>query len=300
MTGRRAKAKVNVNERYFSGNTSTPLPTAGTVVARLAERQIQVQAAQVRGITYKCHFFLSYMDFTARRSHVLRVMIVVYAVFGFALIYFLFFNTGLQLHASPGSNGNSVVLANDSVHAIRDITVVYLKDGQREALQNVELLLPGESKMLELNPSMVNGIGYIELQVMAPFHLTTRALVPVGDPTTDGGQITFQFSYPSAGYVGKVVEAIVTGCNTSDAPQQLQVAMELPAHAEWSPSPLDWSIPANDCASTLVSFVPDAPEENLLIKIRVLTAWRVLGEGSHSVAIISLPDSNNTVPPAGV
>jgi hypothetical protein len=234
------------------------------------------------------------MDYSARRSHVVRVMIAVYAVFGFALIYFLFFNTGLQLTASPDRGSDSVVLVNDSVHAIRDISVVYVKAGQREALENVALLLPGESKTLELNPGMVeSSTGYIELQVMAPFHLTTRAVVPVGNPSTDDGQITFQFSYPSIGYVGQSVEAIVTGCNTSATAQRLQVAMELPAHAEWSPSPVDWSIPPNDCASTPIAFIPDAAEENLLIKIRVLTAWRVLGEGSHAVVIAMPPDSNS-------
>ncbi len=236
------------------------------------------------------------MDFSARRSHVFRVMIAMYAVFGFALIYFLFFNTGLMIALSPQGSGNEVLVLNDSVHAIRDVSIVYVKDGQRQAVEVIPLLLPRESKSIVLTPDMVDASNQVELQAMAPFHLTTRALIPVGNPSQDNGQVTFQFSYPALGYVNQPIEVIVSGCNTSSSPQQLQLAMELSSHPAWTPSPVDWSIPANDCSSTDISFTPTALAANLPIKIRVLTAWRTLGEGQHRLDVIAFPSTDTNSP----
>ncbi|QQR92661.1 MAG: hypothetical protein IPJ89_00235 [Candidatus Iainarchaeum archaeon] len=234
------------------------------------------------------------MDFSARRSHVYRVMIAIYAVFGFALVYFLFFNTGLTIGVSPSGSGNDVMVSNDSVHAIRDVSIVYVKDGQRQALEVIPLLSPRESRTIMLTPAMVDESGQVELQVMAPFHLTTRALIPVGMPSPDDGQVTFQFSYPPIGYVGQDVEVIASGCNTASSPQQLQLAMELPTRPEWVPAPVDWVIPANDCSSTGIAFTPTLGEEDLPIKIRVLTAWRTLGEGLHSIDVTEPPSATTS------
>lgn len=234
------------------------------------------------------------MDFSARRANVFRVMLVVYGVFGIALIYFLFFNSGLTIALAPESDGSTILVVNDSVHAIRDVSIVYVKGGEKHAIEVVPLLLPREFKTIALAPTMADNTGQVELQVMAPFHLSSRALIPVGNPTPDDGQITFQFSYPPVGYVGELVEVIASGCNTASSPQQLQLAMELATQPQWIPSPVDWTIPANDCSSTSIGFTPTSTIETLPIKIRVLTAWRTLGEGVHTIEVIEQPSASTT------
>ena len=237
------------------------------------------------------------MALNVRRSHVVRVMVVVYAVFGFSLLYFLFFNTGLKLNPVSDAQGGQIVVLNDSVHAIRDITVVYLKNNLQNPIGEIQLLLPHESKTFPLLPEMADPNGSIMVLASAPFHLSTRSIVNTGNQG-EGLLSSFQFSYPEFGYVGEPIEAVVNGCNTGSAPLALSVGLEIAAHPEWQPEVMDWSVSPNDCSSTQISFTATEPVSDLLIKIRVFSPWRTLGEGVHSVNILApaLQEETNPVP----
>jgi hypothetical protein len=234
------------------------------------------------------------MEFNVRRQHVFRVMLVIYGVFGISLLYFLFFNTGLSLAPATSADGGVVTVTNTSSHAIRDIVVEFSKGGVHASVAKIPLLLPRESKQFPLTPAMANENGQIELFASAPFHLAVHSIIDAGQSSADVLS-SFQFSYPDIGYVNEPVETGVNGCNTSDVALALKVGLELPADPAMNPPALDWAIPANDCASTSLSFVSPIPEENLLLKIRVFTPWRTLGEGTHGVKILPARDANAIV-----
>lgn len=244
----------------------------------------------------------------ARRSKVIKVIAVIALVFGLSLIYFLFFNTGLSLTPDPSDQGGKVIVANTSVHLIRDISVHFIVNNQLIEVEKITVLAPGESHYVELLDQYIWDGKYV-IQVSAPYHLSQQVIVQARSNQVDNANVSFTFQYPSIGLVDQPIDVEVGACNNESFSLDVKVSLELPSDFALF-VPVDWQIPEHDCSSTILSFIPLAPTDDLSFKIRVFTPTRVLVEKLHHLEIIAeetsdvnaiTPDMNtNDSPPLDV
>lgn len=225
----------------------------------------------------------------ARRTKVLRAMVGVLIVFGASLIYFLFFNTGLELVSDPSDQYGKVIVSNASVHLIRSIDLSYLKNGTLVKIETIPALNPGEHHVVLLKPEFVDQ-GKFTIQVSAPFHLGKQVLIDAR--SLDPGVINarYSFQYPTLGIVGMPVISTVDACNDETFPLDASVSLQFVSPvSESTPSSLPLFIPPNSCASTSIAFTPQAAYSTLSFKIRVSTPTSVLVEKMHTLPIEAPP-----------
>lgn len=229
-----------------------------------------------------------------RRKRVLHVMGGVLLVFGVFLLYFLFFNSGLQMAADPAMPTQFITVSNDSVHQIRDISVSYVKAGKTIEIEKISKLNPSESRVVPLNPEFVEK-GAFTLQVSAPFHLGKQIAIDARTLDPSAANISFSFQYPSIGIVGQPVRASVDVCNNElfAISATLALFVQDPSLAS-DPFPVPMLLSPRSCANADISFMPAAAAPTLSFKIRVSTPSSVLVEKVHTMEIV--PDPNPTPP----
>lgn len=228
----------------------------------------------------------------ARRSKVMKVIGVITLVFGLSLFYFLFFNTGLGLTPDPSDQGGKVIVSNTSVHLIRDISVQFIVNNQIIEAEKIAVLAPGETRTVELSDQYASDGKFI-VQVAAPYHLSQQVVIQARSNQVDNANVSFTFQYPSIGVANESIDVEVGACNNESFPLTVKVLLDLPSSIV--PVPVqDWIIPADECASTTLSFVSSFASDDLSFKIRVFTPTHVLVEKVHHLQILAEenPDVN--------
>lgn len=230
-----------------------------------------------------------------RRKRALRAMGGVLLVFSVSLAYFLFFNSGLQIASNTLSPNGSVVVSNDSVHQIRDISVSYVKDGKIIEIEKISKLNPRETHEISLAPEFVDQ-GAFTLQISAPFHLGKQIVVDARALDPGAANISFSFQYPTIGIVGQSVSASVDACNNElfAISANLALLVQDPTLAS-DPVSVPMFLSPNSCTNAIISFTPNAAAPTLSFKIRVSTPSSVLVEKVHTMEIVSNPDANASV-----
>ncbi len=220
-----------------------------------------------------------------RREKALRAMVGVLFVFGSALIYFLFFNSGLELYQHPTLPDEKVIVSNVSVHAIRDIVVSYVKNNEKVDFFRISVLAPGQLEEVSLSPEFVWGAKFV-IQASAPFHLGKQIVMDARRWDPARANLTFSFRYPEKGFVGNPVESVIEACNQDNFLIQLvaDVQIEDSSFANNPPSQ-EWVVPPFSCQSVSISFVPKQASSTLSFKIRVFTPSSVISERTFSIPI---------------
>ncbi|MDP2667012.1 MAG: hypothetical protein Q8P05_05940 [Candidatus Diapherotrites archaeon] len=233
-----------------------------------------------------------------RRKRVVRVMIVLYLVFGLALLYFFSFNTGLSLHPDPTNQDGIVTIRNESVHLIRDIQIVYVKAGEKIPLHHIPSLQPEDQIPVLLLPEYADQ-GFIVLEASAPYHLSQQ-LVIAARANQVPPNVLLTFSYPDFGFVDVPVEPVVRACNQENFPIPLRVELRLSdSSIAPNPSPQSWTIQPGTCASVTLPFTPSSEAKDLSLNIRVLNQTLVIVEQAHVLDIFLVENGANGDAPSG-
>ena len=222
-----------------------------------------------------------------KRKRVLRVMVILYAVFGLAIVYFFFFNTGLSLVPDPANQEGIVNIRNDSVHVIKDISISYLKQGQKIELQSISELYPRSQISIPLLPEYADE-GWIVVQASAPYHLSQQIVI-AARANEIPPKVLLTFSYPDFGFVDVPVESTIRACNQENFSVPLTVDMRLSDNeVSPNPPPQSWSVEPGECASVALSFTPTREAEDLSFNIRVLNESLVIVEQTHVMSILQV------------
>ena len=225
----------------------------------------------------------------ARKEQVIKVIILVYVVFGASILYFLFFNAGLDIVTTAQTNNSTVRVVNNSVHAIRDITVAYVKGDVLTAIETIPILKPKEFREYPISSEWVSG-GRVILQASAPFHLTKQSIINNIAGGVTNANITFQLSYSDTGFVGSPVEIDIIGNSQEDHPIPLKAELTFLNDSNLvSPRVKDWVIAPGNDNNVSFSFTPQTRDENLSIKIRVFSEWNTFLEREIVMGIIPNP-----------
>jgi hypothetical protein len=220
-------------------------------------------------------------------------MTLVYFAFGLSLIYFLFFTSGLSIVPDPLTPTSRVLVVNDSVHAIRDVTLYYVWDDKLVKAGTVPLLHPGEEKPVLVDTSFARG-GKVVLQASAPFHVDYRLVLLVQNPD-DSPPLSFSFSLPDIGFVGEPVEVLVEICN-SDA-----LGVTLRPELEFSDDSLigsqetgEFVAKGGSCKEKILTFVPLMESQDLSFNIRVFRDEQVVAVQDHKMQILMLSNDEES------
>ncbi len=226
----------------------------------------------------------------ARRQKVLKVMAVVLVAFGGSLLYFLFFNSGLSLSPDPTNQAGRVIVLNDSVHAIHDVTFSYVVQGRVVSSQTIDVLLPRESKLIDLDSHFQDGSSYL-VRVTAPYHLSRQLTIQTSSPVNTIPALSITFEVPDVATQNTPISIQLSGRNLDPIPRVVSVAFEWdsPSFGE-NPPILEWGLPSNGESTLNVSATPLSSGEDLSFKIKVFTPSNVLVERAYPITV--LPDVN--------
>lgn len=227
-----------------------------------------------------------------QRIRVLRTMTVVYFAFGLSLMYFLFFTSGLSIVPDPLTPNSRVLVVNDSVHAIRDVTLYYVNDGSFSKAGSIPLLKPNEEKPILIDTSFARG-GKLVLQASAPFHADYRLVLLVQNPS-DVLPLSFSFTMPDIGFVNDSVDILVRICNSDVlgvalSPEINFVDPSLVGSLEVS----DFVASGGSCKEKILGFVPLSETSDLSFNIQVFRGEDVVAVQNHRMQILNLPDGNS-------
>ncbi len=226
-----------------------------------------------------------------RRKKVMKVMVVVLLVFGGSLIYFLFFNSGLEVLPDPSDQSGRVIIANRSVHTIREISVSYVVQGQKIPISTIPELRPNNEFPIPLDSKFVDE-GKFVIHASAPYHLSRQLAIQAQSNTTP--RISFSFEFPSIATQHNSVSVEVSGCNQDDLGIILQASLEMSSVSEGvNPPTKSWGLPPNECGSTQLVFTPLVASETLSFKIKVSSPSLMLVERTFMIEVLpSAADQN--------
>lgn len=228
-----------------------------------------------------------------RRQKIMKVMAVVLLAFGGSLVYFLFFNTGLNVVPDPSNPTEKILVVNDSVHAIRHVTLSYRVSNQEVGAQSIDILLPSESRAVELDPHFVENNAYT-VHVSAPYHLSRELVVPAGVSSSATPALSATIEVDPVGTQHKPVSVRLSGRSKDSLSHVVSVSLELndPAWGE-NPPVQEWGISPDGDSTVSLSFIPLVARQDLSFKIRVFTSSDVLIEHEYTVLVLPGTDSNS-------
>ncbi len=144
------------------------------------------------------------------------VMIFVAVMFVFAIIlsYLLFFNTGLEVESTYTQEQKEIhiTVKNNSMHAIRNITVNYVTiSGDEKEIDSIEKLAPEESKeiLLKKNEEMED---FVDVIVRALFHQSVSKRIIVGESQEQSG-LSYSVTAPEYAFTGLEYVIKIGICN---------------------------------------------------------------------------------------
>ena len=228
----------------------------------------------------------------ARRQKILKVMAVVLVAFGGSLFYFLFFNSGLALAPDPTDQAGHVLVMNDSVHAIHNITFSYLVEGKESGAQSVSVLLPRESVSMSLDNHYLDGSNYL-VQVRAPYHISRQINIQTSNNIDMIPALSISFESPSFATQNNPVLINLIARNLDPIPRDVRASFDwtIPSSGE-NPPVQEWGLPPNGEGSLALSATPFVASDNLSFKIKVFTPSNVLVEREYSLQVLPDPDAN--------
>jgi hypothetical protein len=231
----------------------------------------------------------------ARRQKVLKVMAVVLVAFGGSLVYFLFFNSGLTLSPDPANQAGRVIVLNDSVHAIHDVTFSYVVQGKLVGSQTFDVLLPRESKLIDLDTHFQDGPSYT-VYVSAPYHLSRQLTIQTGSPANTTPALSITFEVPEIATQNNPVSIQLSGRNLDPIAGVVRVAWEWDSPSFGENPPIEeWGLPPNGESALTISSTPLSSGDDLSFKIKVFTPSTVLVERSYTLNVLPGPDANTTM-----
>lgn len=225
-------------------------------------------------------------------------MAVVLLAFGGSLLYFLFFNTGLNLIPDSTDPTGKVLVVNDSVHAIRDITFSYRVSNQGVGAQSIDILLPSESRAIELDSRFVENDSYT-IYVSAPYHLSRELVLPAGTLGSATPALSATIEVDPVGTQNKPISVRLTGRSKDSFSHVVSVSLELTDSA-WGENPpvQDWGVSPQADSTVSLSFTPLVARQDLSFKIRVFTSSDVLIEREFTVVVLPSADTNGIQTPS--
>ncbi len=227
-----------------------------------------------------------------RRQKITKVMAIVLVAFGGSLLYFLFFNSGLNVLSDPSDPVGHVLVLNDSVHAIRSITFSYLVGNKKMGERGIDILLPRESESIELDSRFIENGSYT-LQVSAPYHLSRQIVVQAGSLSQVVPAISVTLEVDPVGTQNKPVSIRLSGKSLDSLSLVVSASLEL-GDSSWGVNPpvSEWGLSPDGESSVVLSFTPLVARENLSFKIRVFTPSNVLVEREYSILVLPNVDVN--------
>lgn len=224
-------------------------------------------------------------------------MAVVLLAFGGSLVYFLFFNTGLNLVPDPSDPTGKVLVVNDSVHAIRNVTLSYRVSTREVGSQLIDILLPSEALSVELDPHYLENDSFT-LHVSAPYHLSRELVVPAGTAGSATPALSATIEVDPVGTQHKPVFVRLSGRSKDSLSHVVSVSLEI-NDPSWGANPpvQDWGISPESDSSVSLSFIPLVARQDLSFKIRVFTSSDVLIEREYIVLVLPGTDSNSLESP---
>lgn len=218
-------------------------------------------------------------------------MAVVLIAFGGSLLYFLFFNSGLALVSDPSDQAGHILILNDSVHSIHDITLSYIVGGQETGEQTIGVLLPRESYSITLDDHYLDAGKYI-IKASAPYHLSRQIIIQTSSNTNPIPALSITFEVPNLGTQNHPVTINLIGRNLDPVPHVVSVSFEWSSSSSGVNPPIqEWGLPPNGEGSLSLSATPLRGDQNLSFKIKVFTPSNVLVERGYSILV--LPDMDN-------
>lgn len=219
-------------------------------------------------------------------------MAVVLLAFGGSLLYFLFFNSGLNISPDPSDQVGKVIVSNDSVHAIRDVNVSYLLSGKKVGGEWIDVLLPRETRTIEMDPHFLVDGKYV-VQVSAPYHLSKQVVVQALTNTNAPPAISVTFEVSSVGTQFEPVSIRLLGRSLDSLSHVVNASLELsdPSSGE-NPPVVEWGVSPDVESSITLSFTPLTAREDLSFKIKVFTPSNVLVEREYTMLVVPNPDEN--------
>ena len=142
---------------------------------------------------------------------------VYFALIGI-LIYFMMFNFGLSIEASPSTVSDEILLGlkNGSMHTIRDAKLSYIDtDGELKEILTVDTLKPGEVVQTEfIIPAYM--LDMVDLVAEAPNHI--KFTKEIGFVGKKGASLTYEHRLISPIIaVGKIIQLDIEICNMGNA-----------------------------------------------------------------------------------
>ncbi|MFH0970899.1 MAG: hypothetical protein V1776_05615 [Candidatus Diapherotrites archaeon] len=233
-----------------------------------------------------------------RRARVMKVATILFVVLGVSLVYFLFFNTGLQVAPDPDDSFGHVIIWNDSKHRIQNVSVGYVVDDTIIEIEKILFLDPDQIVKIQLDEKYVSHDAHI-IHVSAPLHLSRQISIFTKKAVEDNANVQFTFVIPTAAYAldSTVIELRV--CNGENFPLDLMGSFDGLSSTDANiPTVLSWSFPPNGCDSVLLPITPLHGPGTLSFKIRVFSSTRTFAERDvlmdilSPLAIQSIGDSN--------
>lgn len=140
-----------------------------------------------------------------------------YAVLAVALLYLLFFNTGLGAEENPEEG--TVYVVNHSMHQINSITVSVREQGTARKIMEIGKMLPGER--IPVDYDFFSTPGENELVVEAPFHQTfVKRIVIAGAGAPD---LEYEMQFPGLIYANAQFLFSLKVCNSRQNDEVVRV-----------------------------------------------------------------------------
>lgn len=198
------------------------------------------------------------LSFTSNKKRIISVFILIYLVFGIALVYLLFFNTGLTLVQQVDESVlNKVFVKNDSIHIIKKIQISYLNpEGSKVTFQEIPALSPSNTADVDISK-----IEFQKFQLFAeaPFHSPVNQTIAMNE-SKKATNLKSTILASKVAFISLAYELKMELCNNSKA-DLADVAIEErhdTSYFKEVPRKDVFDLKAGKCLSKDYSFMPIA------------------------------------------
>ncbi len=199
---------------------------------------------------------LPWLSLRQNKGVALAAFAVIYLVFGGALTYLFFFNSGLAFDKENQNGQGVLLLKNASQHLINDVVLsLDTGTGEGKTLLEIPAFEPGATRKIELAqlPQQKN----VTLVANARYHQTVTARLSL-ETLSQETRLRSSFQVPKVAFVGQKFEVKIEVCNEAAQPEAIQVreAHDAKAFAEQATRTYKIELGGEQCATVVAPFTP--------------------------------------------